>query len=134
MFDVPGWRAPSAKLLRAALLREERIEAYHAMCVEATESTFREWAEKGKVPLFQSISHLVIGNLLIVLAGEGVYSRHHKELIPMMDDFERDVQQPILRALPWVLWRFTKPGRRLLATCARFDEILIAEKIGRAHV
>ncbi|KAF7797473.1 hypothetical protein EIP86_008670 [Pleurotus ostreatoroseus] len=127
MYDFPGWTAASMRLLKQALLRQEKLDGYYALCSRVTETIFDDWEKKGVIPLFHSISHLIISNLLVLIAGEGIYSRHGEELIPMMAQFERDVQKPILRVVPWSLWRFTGPGAALFRTCNRFDTIVEEE-------
>lgn len=97
------------------------------MCSRLTERQFAKWAKADSVPLFRSISHLVISNLILILAGEDIHTRYGAELIPRMAEFERDLQKPILRVVPNSLWRFTAPGKALFDTCARFDELITEE-------
>ena len=111
MWDVPGWNALSFKLIKFALQKQERLQTYASQCSKVTEEHFEKWAAKGKVPLFESISHLVIADLLVILVGEEFYRKYGDELIPIMAQFERDLQNPILRIVPNALWRFTKPGK-----------------------
>ncbi|EJD00757.1 cytochrome P450 [Fomitiporia mediterranea MF3/22] len=127
MWDVPSWNALSFKLIKFALQKQERLQTYASQCSKVTEEHFEKWAAKGKVPLFESISHLVIADLLVILVGEEFYRKYGDELIPIMAQFERDLQNPILRIVPNALWGFTKPGKALFKAGDRFDELIKLE-------
>ena len=127
VFKWPGFMETTNPILKQALLRQEHLDAFYDMCRRVTESHFEEWSQQDSIPLFQSISHLIISNLLVLLAGEDNYARHGAELVPMMAQFERDVQKPILRVLPWSLWGFTEPGKSLAHTGARFNTLMVAD-------
>ena len=92
-----------------------------------TDEHFEKWITNGSVPLFKSVSELVLSYLLVILVGEDFYKRHGAELIPRMAQFERDLQHPILRLVPDSLWGLTRPGAAILNTRARFNELIAVE-------
>ncbi|KAI5117570.1 hypothetical protein M0805_005634 [Coniferiporia weirii] len=127
MIDYPGWNQASLKLVKVALLKQEHLDGYASDCSKLTEEHFEKWTKQEKVPLFRSFSYLIIAYLLVILGGDDFYRRYGDELIPLMAQFERDLQHPILRVTPWSLWKFTGPGGSLFTVCKRFDAIIEVE-------
>lgn len=97
------------------------------ICEKITEDLFQSWSDMDSVPLFSSISNLVLSHLFVILLGEEFYKNHADELVPLMSRFEREVQSPVLRVVPKKYWGYTKPGRYLFRVAARFDELVEAE-------
>ncbi|THG94513.1 hypothetical protein EW145_g8124, partial [Phellinidium pouzarii] len=127
LVDVPDWNQTSLRLIRLALLRQGCLDECTSVCSILTEEHFEKWAKQGTIPLFRSFSYLVIAYLLVVFTGEDFYRKYGDELVPLMAQFECDLQQPLLRVVPWSLWRFTRPGRALSVICTRFNEIIDLE-------
>ena len=100
---------------------------YKEHCLKIAREHIENWAKDETVPLFHSVSQLVLSCLVVILIGEDFYRRHGKEVVPMMANFERDLQNPLLRVVPGSLWWITGPGRRLNETCTRFDKLVSAE-------
>lgn len=117
----------SFKLIKYALVNQERLQNYIDRCAVVTDEHFERWAAQGTVPLFKSMSHLVLSYMIVILVGEEMYQRYGEELVHIMAQFERDLQEPILRILPSTLWRFCKPGKALANTVARFEQLIGAE-------
>ena len=65
--------------------------------------------------------------MFILLMGEEFYKMHSSELIPQMVEFERQVQNPVLRVSPKSCWKFTRSGKFLFDLVDRFDELVSAE-------
>ena len=127
MLELPGWNTLSFKLIKYALVNQDRLQHYVQECSKVTDEHFDKWMANGTIPLFESFSHLVLSYLLVILVGEDFYKRYGEELIPRMAQFERDLQSPLLRVTPDKLWRFTKPGKALVDTGNRFDVLMAAE-------
>ncbi|KIP08304.1 hypothetical protein PHLGIDRAFT_127124 [Phlebiopsis gigantea 11061_1 CR5-6] len=127
LLDLPGWDTLSFKLIKYALVNQERLQHYVQECANVTDEHLDQWMASETIPLFESFSHLVLSYLLVILVGEDFYKRYAAELIPRMAQFERDLQSPLLRVMPNKLWRFTKPGKALLDTGDRFDVLIAAE-------
>ena len=96
---MPGWNTLSFKLIKYALVNQDRLQHYVEECAKVTDEHFDRWMAKGTVPLFESFSRLVLSYLLVILVGEDFYKRYGDELIPRMAQFERDLQNPLLRTL-----------------------------------
>ncbi|KAH8115693.1 cytochrome P450 [Phellopilus nigrolimitatus] len=127
LFDVPGWTPLSMKLVKIALMKQEHLDGYKVECSKLTDEFFEKWANQGIVPLFQNFSYLIIAYMLVILNGPDFYRNYGEELVPMMAQFERDLQHPILRVLPRSLWGVSKPGKALFSTCDRFDALISLE-------
>ena len=123
---VPGFQE-SAASTQNMLFRQERLDECYEMWHEFVSTRFEEWTKQEAVPLFETMSDLLISMMIMLLMGEDVYRRHHAQLVPRMAAYERDVQKPILRVLPSSLWRFSKPGRALFETVDMFDKIACDE-------
>lgn len=108
-------------------MKQSTLDFFAEECAVVTEEYFADWASQDSVPLFKSISHLLIAYMIVLLVGKDFYRAHGDELIPLMAQFERDLQHPILRVIPQFLWRFTAPGSRLFSTLARFNTLLASE-------
>jgi len=115
------------KFAKSSLMNQEQINVFAAESAKVAQEHFDKWAKSESVPLFQSVSHLVLSFLLAMIMGEEFYQKYGEELVPKMDRFERDLQNPILRLLPWSLWRLSASGRRHLAIADRFGELARAE-------
>ena len=123
------WVGLSTKLSRSYIMKQNSLDAHiiGTHCAKIVNEHFDAWAKQDAVPLFKSVSHLVISILLVLLLGEDFYRAHGEELVPLMSQFERDVQHPPLRITPNSLWRFTPPGKRIFTTCALFDKYVAEE-------
>lgn len=117
----------STKTVRLGLTKQERLDAYALDTVHLTDEHFEKWAQRESVPLFKSMSDLILAHLFVILLGEAFYRKHGDELIPVMGQLERDLQHPVLRLLPGALWRLCGPGGRILRTHDRFDALVGAE-------
>ncbi|PAV18547.1 cytochrome P450 [Pyrrhoderma noxium] len=126
-FDYPGWTPISFKFVKLAFTKQENLMNYKEHCLKIAREHIENWAKDETVPLFHSVSHLVLSCLVVILIGEDFYRRHGKEVVPMMANFERDLQNPLLRVVPGSLWWITGPGHRLNKTCTRFDKLVSAE-------
>lgn len=128
----PDWAPPSTKAARAYIMKQSSLDVYRY--INVVDEHFEEWAAKGVIPLFKSASYLIISVLIMLFLGEDFYHAHGAELVPLMSQFERDLQSPILRVTPNFLWRFTPPGKRLFATLAKFQNYISTEVAKRlAH-
>ena len=127
--EFPGWLENSPKTVKIGLLRQERLEAYKSTfkSLQLTKTFFDKWTKEDNVPLFKSMSTLILSHLLVIFMGEDFYRKHGDEVIPLMAAYERDMQEPILRILPNSMWGLCAPGKRLNKTHDRFDELVSAE-------
>lgn len=62
--------------------------------------------------------------MFVLLLGEEFYKSHATELLPHMIEFERQVQNPILRIVPKSFWKYTSAGAFLFKLVDRFDELV----------
>lgn len=115
------------KTVKLALLKQERLDDYALRCEAIAKEYFEEWSREDTVPLFKSISDCILAHLIMILVGEEFLRKHGEEVIPMMGQYERDVQKPILRILPWRLWGLCGPGKRVLHAESRLDALIGAE-------
>lgn len=115
------------KIAKSSLMSQERINLFAIDCAKIADEHFNKWTQSESVPLFQGVSHLVLSFMITMLMGEEFYRKYGDELIPKMDQFERDLQNPILRLLPWSLWGLSAPGRRHFQVADRFGELTCTE-------
>jgi sterol 14-demethylase len=115
------------KTLRVGVLRQERIDDYLKAAVPVVEEYFEQWSKDDSVPLFRSFSHLALAISLTIFLGDDFRRKYGDEVIPMMAHYERDVQDPMLRILPFRLWGWCSAGRRTFKAQNRFDELMVAE-------
>lgn len=108
-------------------MSQERINLFAVECTKVANEHFDKWSQSDTVPLFKKISELVLSSMLTMLMGEDFNRKYGEELVPKMDQFERDLQKPILRLLPWSLWGLSAPGRRHIQVADRFGELASAE-------
>lgn len=127
VMDFPGWMSASVKVLRGSLQRLDRTASGSPICVKITQDFFNKSSDEDSIPLFKSISHLVLSYLLVLIMGEEFYRRHGEELIPLLSRFERELQSPVLRITPGAFWKLTTPGKFLFDVTERFDELTLAE-------
>ena len=125
--DYPGWMSASVKVMRSGIQRLDRSSSGAPVCITITKEFFENAVEQESVALFESVSHLVLSYLLVLVMGEHFYRQHGRELIPLLSRFERELQSPVLRVTPHRLWKLTTPGGFLFDVTNRFDELALAE-------
>lgn len=127
MIDYPNWFAVSTKTVRNSLTKQAHLDNYKLTCTTLTEEFYAKWSSEESVPLFKSMSHMVISFMIAILMGEEFFRKHEEELVPMMAQLERDFQDPVLRALPWSLWGYSRAGAALQRSDRRFSELVEME-------
>jgi len=108
-------------------MKQACLDDYKITCTTLAEEYFVKWSAEDSVPLFQSMSSMVISFMIAILMGEDFLGKHGEELVPMMAQFERDLQDPALRALPWSLWGYSRAGAALQRTDKRFCKLVDVE-------
>src|ERR1700753_2561909 len=97
----------TVKFIKTNFSRPDGLDAGFAHCKPLVESRFESWANQGVVPLFQSISELVVSMSAAFLFGPGFLEEYGEEFVPMMIQFELLMQKPLLRFVPHSLWWLT---------------------------
>lgn len=124
-----GFFHTSLKFFRTSLSSPRTVLEYTDLCSGIPDSYLSHWYAQESIPLFDSMQHMMLSHLLMMLMGERFYGRHQVELVDSMLKFQLSLLHPSLRILPWRLWRLSSTGRFISNVFDRFDELVSAEAL-----
>lgn len=86
--------------------------------------SYGEWAERPNIPLFASVSQLILRAILMAYFGDRFANAHESELSAMVDGYHKALVNPWARVLP--LWA-SPSGRMLIRMKATLEDLIKAE-------
>jgi len=99
-YDDEDWVKISNSIITKAFMKSERAPAYTRIADDQCQKAFTRWQSLPKIDLFKEVSNLVLMINFRAMLGERFTNAHADSLIPIYQQLEADLADPLSRSLP----------------------------------